>query len=105
MSLKAVTEAEDEVALAETRLREATEALRVAKENRRDAEYEIAYAVAQAIIKSDLGARDFGEEVANAAREHGSDCGRRGFVETTPAWRRFRVLLAELVRRAEQGAE
>src|SRR5690606_20687647 len=50
-------------------------------------------------------ARDLRERIADAAREHGAACARAGRADTTAEWRRMRVLLAELTRRAEAEGE
>jgi len=52
-----------------------------------------------------ISAEAFGEEIANAARDHGCECAHDGEPSTTGKWKRFRVLLAELVKRASSVSD
>lgn len=86
---------------AELAVRQAEEVLRRAKMDRYIARLEDGGARAKEWIESnrECPTKDLGEEIANAARDHGGECAREGDVTTTRSWKRFRVLLTELVRR------
>lgn len=100
--MKTQAEIDAEVEAAELRVHRAQEELRRAKHDQRIAALTSAGQRASDYLAQnpDMPALDLGERIADAARDHGSECGRLGGAETTPSWKRFRVLLAELVRRA-----
>lgn len=92
---------------AEMVVRRAEEALRRAIMDRYLARLDDAAARAMEWIKThqNISAEAFGEEIANAARDHGCECAHDGEPSTTGKWKRFRVLLAELVKRASSVSD
>lgn len=102
-----IEELEAAVDAAEVAVRQAEEALRRAKHERWLAMVDEATARARRLVEEsgDMPATAFAEKVADAARDHGAESAAVGRVATTGSWKRFRVLLAELTRRAESGEE
>jgi hypothetical protein len=100
--MKTQAEIDAEAEAAELRVQRAQEELRRAQHDQRMANLSAAGQRAADYLAQnpDIPPFDLGERIADAARDHGSECGRLGQAETTPSWKRFRVLLAELVRRA-----
>jgi len=100
-------EAEAAVEAAERTVREAEETLRRAKFERWLAQMDeaTARAVREVEITQDMPPREFAERVADAARNHGAECASSREVDTTRPWKRFRILLGALARRAEAAEE
>lgn len=86
---------------AEMAVRQAEEALSTARMRRSIARVNEAAPRALEWIAAhpNIKANALGEEIANAARDHGGECALEGAPSTTRSWKRFRILLAELVRR------
>ena len=100
---ESVEEAERAFDQARVALEDARKRMREARTKYDDEQARKLMAIEREIGSMQQSPQDLGERIADAARSHGNLCVENGEAYTSPQWRRFRTLLAALVKRASEA--